>query len=73
VLRLELERVVRFIPIIAVVSEDTFHALNGHISGQPNPPAALQDVMTRNGWTIDAMCAGAILKAALDNGVERVS
>ena len=62
----------RMLPIIAVVDEDTFHALDDHISGQPQVSPAMQAIMDRNGWSIDAMCAGAVLKAALLHGVERV-
>lgn len=53
------------LPIVAVVDEDTFHALNGHISTVEEPTPLLQAVMDRNGWTLDAIVAGACLKAAL--------
>lgn len=58
-------------PIIAVVDEDTFHALNDHISGATPVPPAMAELMRSNGWTIDAMCAGAIIKSALEQGIER--
>lgn len=40
---------VRMIPIVAVVSEDTFHALNDLMSKMPPVPAGMLAVMGRNG------------------------
>jgi hypothetical protein len=56
---------VRMIPIVAVVSEDTFHALNDLMSGMPPVPAGMRAVMERNGWTHDAMVAGSCIADAL--------
>ena len=55
----------KMIPIVAVVDEDCFHALSDHISSVEQPTPLLQAVMTRNGWTLDALVAGACLKGAL--------
>lgn len=56
---------VRMIPIVAVVSEDTFHALNDLMSKMPPVPAGMLAVMGRNGWTHDAMVAGSCIADAL--------
>ena len=58
-------------PIIAIVDEPTFQALNDHADDATTPSAAMQRTMLENGWTIFAMCNGAILKAAMEQGVER--
>ena len=56
----------KYIPIVAVVSEDVFHALNDHISSTPEPTPEWQAVMQRNGWTIDSIVAGVVLGQAFD-------
>jgi len=53
------------IPIIAVVTEDAFHALNDLASSTPDPPPDLAAVMERNGWTLNAVLAGGLIGRAL--------
>lgn len=55
----------RMLPIVALVTEDTFHALNDHIGTLPVEPR-VEDLLEQHpGWTIDALVAGVILRQAL--------
>ena len=53
------------IPIVAIVDEDCFHALNDHISSVDEPSPLLESVMKRNGWTHEGLVAGAVIKGCL--------
>ena len=51
----------KLIPIVALVPEDTFHALNDLLSGYPQPSALMAETMQSNGWTLDAIVAGTLI------------
>lgn len=53
------------IPIVAVVTEDTFHAINDHSTTVDVPPA-WREVMERNGWTTEMLVAGTLIKQMLE-------
>ena len=61
----------RLIPIVALVTEDTLHALNDAVSAYGPVGDVMQETMNRNGWTIDAIVAGSFIKFCLiDHGVK---
>ena len=54
----------RYIPIVAVVSEPTYNALHEHVDRTPAPTAEWLAVMQRNGWTIESIVAGVVIGQA---------
>lgn len=58
----------RLIPIIALVTEDQFHAFNDLLSMKPPPEPGpiFQQVMDANGWTVEQIIAGTFFAFGLE-------
>ena len=64
---------VKLIPIVALVDEATLRDLEHIVSTCPPPPTAFEDLMKRNGWTIDHIVSGQLVAAAVDEFMGRPS
>ena len=56
----------RFVPIVAVISETDLARLRAPLVEPPPTPEVVQALMDRNGWTHEAMAAGVLISIALD-------
>lgn len=63
----------RYVPVVAVVPEDValrIQHLTAERRAQANDPeatATLAAYMDRNGWTLDMLVAGSLIRAALED------
>ena len=63
----------KYIPIVAVVSETTYNALHEHVDNTPPPTAEWLAVMQRNGWTIESIVAGVVIGQVFEDRYPSVS
>lgn len=60
----------KLVPIVALVPEDTLSALDLAVQSYGPPSPALESVMDKNGWTVEAIIAGTFISFCLrDAGV----